>query len=62
MTEELREELLRRREVHSFLLASEKTRKNKEKPRKLEIFGVNLARLAGFEPATYRFVAGHSIH
>ena len=21
-----------------------------------------LARLAGFEPATYRFVAGHSIH
>ena len=23
---------------------------------------LNLARLAGFEPATYRFVAGHSIH
>ncbi len=23
---------------------------------------VVLARLAGFEPATYRFVAGHSIH
>ena len=24
--------------------------------------GFSLARLAGFEPATYRFVAGHSIH
>ena len=24
--------------------------------------GAFLARLAGFEPATYRFVAGHSIH
>ena len=22
----------------------------------------DVARLAGFEPATYRFVAGHSIH
>ncbi len=28
----------------------------------LQMFLVLLARPAGFEPATYRFVAGHSIH
>ena len=28
----------------------------------VERLGFFLARLAGFEPATYRFVAGHSIH
>ena len=35
----------------------------KEKSRELNVLGFScVARLAGFEPATYRFVAGHSIH
>ena len=37
-----------------------KERISLKKPRQRR--GFFLARLAGFEPATYRFVAGHSIH
>ncbi len=43
--------------------------KKAKKPYKIRLFGFDLhfhtrkmARLGGFEPSTYRFVAGHSIH
>ena len=48
--------------MHVSNLLAEMLAKKNDAVRKNRIIPTFLARLAGFEPATYRFVAGHSIH